>query len=188
MECTTTPHRASQPQSTGRRQSTEQCAAGPTRGSRPMPSPSAPSRLSPGVGPQKRKADIWATEPSRSTISAMIQNRFSPALHHARLAGSSTSRLRPALLRSVETSSPVSAPRHSKPCRAIPASVAAMKRRSPFKASVAGGKVAGLGVMEAHLRQETSWPNQALQPTCNPSLRSGPHAAELGRWASKAKS
>ena len=124
-------------------------------------------------------------ESSRSTISAMIQNRFSPAPHHARLAGSSTPRLRPALLRSVETSSPVSAPRHSKPCRAIPASVAAMKCRIPFKASVAGGKVAGLGVMEAHLRQETSWPNQALQPTCNLPLRSRLHAAELGRWALK---
>jgi len=141
------------------------------------------TRLSLGVGLQKRKADFRAMESSRSIISAMIQNSFPPALHHARLAGSSTSRLRPALLRSVETSSPVSAPRHSKPCRAIPASVAAMKRRSPFKASVAGGKVAGLGVMEARPRQETSWPNQALQPTCNPPLRSGLHAAELRRWA-----
>ena len=44
------------------------------------------------------------------------------------------------------------------------------------------GTVAGLGVMDAHLRQETSWPNQALQPTRNPPLRSGLHAAELGRW------
>ena len=121
-------------------------------------------------------------ESSRSKISAMIQNSFPPALHHARLAGSSTSRLRPALLRSVETSSPVSAPRHSKPCRAIPASVAAMKCQIPFKASVAGGKVAGHGVVEAHPHQETSWPNQALQPTCNPPLRSRSHAAELGRW------
>ena len=112
----------------------------------------------------------------------MIQNSFPPALHHARLAGSSTSRLRPALLRSVETSSPVSAPRHSKPCRAIPASVAAMKCRIPFKASVAGGKVAGLGVVEAHRRQETSWPNQALQPTRIPWLRHSMRAAELGRW------
>ena len=60
-----------------------------------------------------------------------------------------------------------------------------MKCRIPFKASVAGGKVAGLGVMEAHLRQETSWPNQALQPTCNLPLRSRLHAAELGRWALK---
>ena len=145
-------------------------------------------RLKLSVGPQKRKADFRAMESSRSTISAMIQNRFSPALHHARLARSSTSRLRPALLRSVETSSPVSAPRHSKPCRAIPASVAAMTCRIPFKASVAGGKVAGQAVVEAHHRQETSWPNQALQPTCNPSLRYGPHAAELRRWASKAKS
>ena len=140
------------------------------------------------VGPQKRKADIWAMESSRSTISAMIQNRFSPAPHHARLAGSSTSCLRPALLRSVENSSPTSAPLHSKPRSAIPASVAAMKHRSPFKASVAGGKVAGLGVMKAHPHQETSWPNQALQPTCNLPLRSRSHAAELGRWASKAKS
>ena len=121
-------------------------------------------------------------ESSRSTISAMIQNSFPPAPHLARLAGSSTCRLRPALLRSVENSSPTSALLHSKPRSAIPASVAAMKRRSPFKASVAGGKVAGLGVMKARPRQETSWPNQALQPTCNPSLRSGPHAAELGRW------
>ncbi len=137
-----------------------------------------------GVGPQKRKADIWAMESSRSTISAMIQNSFPPAPHLARLAGSSTSRLRPALLRSVETSSPISAPRHSKPCRAIPASVAAMKCRIPFKASVAGGKVVGLGAMKARPHQETSWPNQALQPTCNPSLRSGPHAAELRRWHS----
>ena len=143
------------------------------------------TRLSLGVGPQKRKADIWAIESSRSTISAMIQNRFSPALHHARLAGSSTSRLRPALLRSVETSSPVSVPRHSKPCRAIPASVAAMKRRIPSKASVVGGKAASSGVMEAHPRQETSWPNQALQPTCNLPLRSRSHAAELGRWVTK---
>ena len=142
------------------------------------------TRLSLGVGPQKRKADIWAMESFRSTISVMIQNRFPPALHHARLAGSSTRRLQPALLRSVETSSPVSAPRHSKPCRAISASVAAMKCRIPSKASVVGGKAAGSGVMEAHPRQETSWPNQALQPTCNPSLRSGLHAAELGRWAS----
>ena len=111
----------------------------------------------------------------------MIQNRFSPALHHAKRAGSSTSRLRPALLRSVETSSPVSAPRRSKPCRAIPVSVAAMKCRIPFKASVAGGKVAGLGVMKAHLLQETSWPNQALQPTCIPWLRHSMQAAELER-------
>ena len=58
-----------------------------------------------------------------------------------------------------------------------------MKCRIPFKASVAGGKVVGLGVMEAHLRQETSWPNQALQPTRIPWLRHSMRAAELGRWA-----
>ena len=145
------------------------------------------ARLNSGVGPQKRKADFRAMESSRSTISAMIQNSFPPAPHHARLAGSSTSRLRPALLRSVETSSPISAPNHSEPCSAIPVS-AAMKGRIPFKASVAGGKVAGLGVMKARPRQEASWPNQALQPTCNLPLRSRSHAAELGRWASKSKS
>ncbi len=77
----------------------------------------------------------------------------------------------------------MSAPRHFEPCSAVPASVAAMKGRIPSEASVAGGKAAGSGVMEAHPRQETSWPNQALQPTCNPPLRSGPHAAELGRYA-----
>jgi len=63
-----------------------------------------------------------------------------------------------------------------------------MKCRIPFKASVAGGKVAGLGVMKARPRPETSWPNQALQPTCIPWLRHSMQAAELGRWASKAKS
>ena len=114
----------------------------------------------------------------------MIQNRFLSALHHVRLTSSSAFRLRPALLRSAETSAPMSAPRQSEPCRAIPVSAAAMKGRIPSKASVVGGKAAGSGVMEAHPRQETSWPNQALQPTCNPPLRSGLHAAELGRWAS----
>ena len=52
-----------------------------------------------------------------------------------------------------------------------------------FLSSVGGRRLRSWLRSNSPARCEQRRHNQALQPTCNPPLRSGLHPAELGRWA-----